>query len=170
MSIDWHPVASYAIQALTPIIMAVVTVLLGKLAQLIARRHGAEQANDALDRLFHATSLAVAEVAQTSLDAARKAAGEGNSLPKDVAAAALKAALDTVKTYTSQADAGTIAKAFGLDTPEKLEAFMVSTIEKMVASSKHPLVGTKVKVVHVETSMPADPELHTPVNPPITAP
>ena len=134
--IDWHPVVAYLLQALTPLVLAAIVALFAKLTQKIHESTASDRTKAALDRLAGFAQLAVTEVAQTSIDAARKTAGEGNSLPKDVANAALDLAKARVLSFMSQGDMSWLTKTFGLDTPEKLQAFVTSHVESAVAEQK----------------------------------
>lgn len=133
---NWHPLTQAALNALAPIVVSLTAVVIARLFQWITSKVKNADLSAALGRFGGIVTLAVQEVEQTTIDAARAAAGDDKSLPKDVAAAALKAATDKVKAYTPDKDLALIAKVFGLDTPVDVEAFIVSHIEAFIQSKK----------------------------------
>jgi len=132
MLIDWHPIVQTLLQAAAVAIATLITVLTALLVKKINGSNARAAQKEVLSRVTGVIGAVVTEIFQTSVDAARKAVGQNGALPKEVAEAAIAQALEKTKSYLSAVDMKAIASLFGLDTPEKIDAFLTTNIEATI--------------------------------------
>ena len=133
---NWHPLVQIGLQALSVTIATLIPILIVAIIRKISASHLSDKYKDAYAHLVNLAGVAVSEVMQTTIDGARKAAGQDGTLPKDIAEQAKQAALAKVKAYTPKDILQAVATSFGLDTQEKIDAFIISHIESMVRLTK----------------------------------
>jgi len=103
-------------------------------ADFIASKVKNAKARDILLGLESAAADAVAEVWQTSVEAAKRASEDGK-LPKETAEAAKAQAIATVKSYLGQKGIDAIMRALGWSAAQT-DAVIANKIEKAIYNAK----------------------------------
>ena len=130
------------LSAVMPALLKLAEVLAGLLAaylgarltDLIASKAKNAKIRDLLLGLESVAADAVAEVWQTSVEAAKKEAA-GGKLPAEVAAAAKAAAVETVKSYLGAKGLSALCSALGIGKADA-DRVISNKIEKAIAESK----------------------------------
>ena len=130
------------LSAIMPAALKLLEVLAGLLAaylgarltDLIATKAKNAKIRDILLGLETVAADAVAEVWQTSVEAAKKEAA-GGKLPKEVATAAKDAAMATVKSYLGPKGLEALCRALGIGKADA-DKVISNKIEKAIAESK----------------------------------
>lgn len=138
--INWTEVVMAIITAVLPLFLAGLTYLSKLLVNLIGQKIKNEEVKGILQRLDAISFDVIKELMQVSVDAAKKKADEGG-LPKEVAEAAGKAALDKIKSYLGPDGLEKLKAVLGFNTDPatadaKLDAFLTTKIEATVHSVK----------------------------------
>ena len=128
--------------AIMPALLKLAEVLAGLLAaylgarltDLIATKAKNAKIRDILLGLETVAADAVAEVWQTSVEAAKKDAANGK-LPKEVAAAAKDAAIATVKSYLGAKGLEALCRALGIGQADA-DRVISNKIEKAISEAK----------------------------------
>lgn len=132
---NWTEIVTALIAALLPVVVSLLGYGAKKLADLINAKIANEEVAGILTRLDTITVNVVKELMQTSVDAA-KAKAEGGGLPKEVAEAAGKAALDKVKSYLGQPGLDLLKAVLGFKDEATLNNFLTTKIEATVHNVK----------------------------------
>ncbi|MFA6118138.1 MAG: hypothetical protein WC729_29395 [Sphingomonas sp.] len=133
--IDWTKVVMGIIGALLPLLITGLTWVSKKLADLIGQKVKNEEVKGILARLDEIVFNVVKELMQTTVDAAKKKADEGG-LPKEVADAAGKAALDKIKSYLGSEGLKLLGMVLGITDDAKLDEYLKTKIESTVHTVK----------------------------------
>lgn len=138
--INWTEVVMAIITAVLPLFLAGLTWVSKLLVNLIAQKVKNEEVKGILQRLDTISFDVVKELMQVSVDAAKKAADDGK-VPKEVAEAAGKAALDKIKSYLGPDGLEKLKAILGFNTDPatadaKLDSFLTTKIEATVHSVK----------------------------------
>lgn len=139
-------VAVYIIQIGSPLLIATLTWLAGKLAQLVQARVKNEYVRGVLLRLDDAVLTVVREIHQVSVDALKAAAPDGKLTP-EVKAMVKRAALDAIKKNLGVKGLSQLVKVLGINT-EAVDKLIGTRVEAAVHDLKHARVMNGVNAGH----------------------
>lgn len=124
-----------AIEALTPVLLAVVSWLGYQASQLISTKVKNGRAKAVLNRLAEATTTTVSALQQTVVAAMKEKAADGKLTPEEVEELKELALDEIVKHLGGDTGAAKQAKALGLDM-EAFESMIETKVEASIADRK----------------------------------
>lgn len=122
--------------ALGSVIVALLSALSVQINRWIASKTKNEKLAGLFSRIDDAVFVAIKEVAQLSVDAARQAAVDGK-LPAEIAAAAKTAAIASARSHLGPKGIRELIEIVGIPA-ESVDAFLGSRVEAGVAELKSP--------------------------------
>jgi hypothetical protein len=128
-------IALHIFQIGSPVLIATLTWLATKLAQLIQARVKNEYLRGVLLRLDDTVLTVVREIHQVSVEALKAAAPDGKLTP-EVKAMVKRSALDAIKKHIGPKGLGQLARVLGIDG-EAVDKLIGTRVEAAVHDLKH---------------------------------
>ncbi len=132
-------VATNVAEALSPVLLGVLTWTAARLSRLIEARATEERVRGALLRLDHAVSTVVRELQQVTVDALKTASRDGK-LGANVPSMLQRAALWRVRQHLGAKGIADLARVLGLDA-QSVDRLIGTRVEAAVYDLKRQLSG-----------------------------